>query len=202
MRAGLFLFCAPLALGLSLVLGACDDPTGGIGGAEIVEDSVLIAVPDAPSPANAALPSALDVTPVGLVEIVGGRFPERQDHAEAWDLTLRVRNGELVLLAPAAIGLTSEPLRRAGITEAIAGRTFETLTRAPESSQYVTNRPVALKRGAVYGVRSRVTGGGFGGSCSFFAKLQPLELNVAAGTARLRVATSALCSDPRLSRED
>jgi hypothetical protein len=200
-RAGLLLFCAPLALALSLVLGACDDPTG-FGKAEIVEDTVLLAVPDA-NPANAALPSALDVTPIGLTGIGGGRFPERQGDAESWDVTLRLRNGQLVLLAPTAIGITSPQLRRAGITEAITDRTFETLTEAPQSSRYVTDQPVVLREGAVYVVRSRIAGGGFSGQCpNYYAKVQPLELRPAAGTARLRVATSAICQDTRLSAED
>lgn len=200
MRAGLLLVYAPLALGLSLLLGACDDPTG-FGKAEIVEDTILLAVPDA-NPANAALPTALDITPVGLTGINGGRFPERQTDAESWDVALRLRNGQLVLAPPTAVGLTSPQLRRAGITEAVTDRTFETLTEAPQSSRYVTDQPVVLRQGAVYVVRSRVTGGGFGGQCIYYAKLQPLELNVAAGTARLRVAANTLCSDTRLSAED
>jgi hypothetical protein len=194
-RAGLLLLAAPFALSLSLVLGACDDPTG-FGKPEILEDTVLIA---APSATTADLPSALDVTPGGLGSVGGGKFPERQPDAEQWDVALRVRGGELVFAPPSALGLTSGQLRRAGITEPITDRAFEDLTEAPSSGRYKTDTPVPVRTGAVYGVRSRAS---LTGCSAYFAKIQPLEVNPARGTVRLRVATSGFCGDTRLSRED
>lgn len=192
MRAGP-LFVA-LSVVSSLALGACDDPTGIGSKPELVHDTVLIA---APTGANADLPTALDVTPVGFGGgIGGGRFPERVDDAQEFDVVLRLRNGELVFVPPKALGLTSRNLLRAGITQPITDRTFEEVEEAPPSGSFVTGEPVAVREGAVYVVRSRQTAGS---GCTFFAKVAPVEVDRAQARVRLRVATSAFCGDERLA---
>jgi predicted small secreted protein len=186
----LFRFALALPLAAALSLAACDDPTG-FGRAVIVTDTLTLGVP---SVAPDTMPSALDVFSRDQINVGGGRFPERPAEAEEWDVTLRLRNGQLQLLPRGALGLDS---RRAGITAAVAGATFEGLREAPASARYATTEGQALAQGAVYVVRSRTVQG-----CSHYAKLQPLALDAAAGTARVAVATSASCSDTRLVRED
>lgn len=189
MHAFRFLFALPLLFPAALTLAACDDATG-IGEAVIVTDTVTIG---APSVTADTVPSALDVLAQGLT-IGGTRFPERPADADAWDVTLRLRNGELLLLPRGAAGVDS---RRAAITDPITGVTFEGVEEAPPSSRFFTDRGVVLGQGNVYVVRSRSYSAG-AGTCWQYAKVQPLELDPAAGTARLQVATSSGCADQRL----
>lgn len=194
MRAGPF-FIGSYVLALALAAGACDDPTGFGAEPEILEDTVLVAAPTAQ---NADLPTALDLTPEAHPDDLG-RFPERLAHAEQWDLAVRVRNGELSLVPPAVLGLTSQAQQRAAVAEPVTGRTFEQVDEAPASSQFKNDRVVPLRRDVVYVVRTRVSSRS---GCTYFAKVQALEVDAARGTARVRVATSGFCGDVRLTPED
>lgn len=196
MRAGP-LFLAPCALlALALTLGACGDSTGIGARPEVVEDTILLA---APLPANADVPSALDVTPAAFgATIGGGRFPERPTDAEQWDVAVRVRDGELVLAPPAALGFTTPSLRRAAITDPITSRSFAAIEEAPPASSFAAERAVPLRAGAVYVLRSRFTPNG----CTYFAKVEPVEIDRALERVRLHYLVSTFCGDTRLTRED
>lgn len=184
----------PLIAAAAFSLAACDDPTG-IGRAVVVTDTVTIG---APSVAADTVPTALDVLSLDQLAIGGGRFPERPLQADEWDVALRLRNGVFSLVPRGALGLEG---RRAGITGAVAGATFEGLSEAPPSSSFQTGSGVELAVGSVYVVRSRAYSLG-GGACWQFAKVQPLELDADAGTASFAVATSARCQDTRLVARD
>lgn len=154
----------------------------------------------APSP-NSALPTALDITAIGG-DIGGGRFPELEEDAGEWDLALRLRQGQLVLAPASALGLTDAQgeRSRSGITQALSGRTFESVVEAPGRSAFVTDASVVLQQGAVYVVRSRIVPCGFIGGQQY-AKLQATEVDVATGRVRLQVVTNERCDDPRLAEE-
>ncbi|HEX7242389.1 MAG TPA: hypothetical protein VF263_19025 [Longimicrobiaceae bacterium] len=190
-----FRFLAALALlAPALSLAACDDATG-VGGATIVTDTLTIG---APPVAGLTVPTALDVVVVQGIVLGGGRFPENPGDAEAWDVALRLSGGQFTLAPRGAVGVDG---RRAGITDPLTVG-FDALEEAPASARYKTTEAVPLRAGGVYVVRSRSYGVG-GGSCFHYAKLQPLELDPAAGTARLVVASSgAFCGDTRLVDED
>ena len=188
-----FRFAAGLVLPLIAVLAACDDPAGFRLDPIIVTDTVELAAPTAAS----ALPSALDIISFpGQRLIGGGRFPERAEDAEQWDVAVRMRNGSLVLLPAAAAGLGSPSLARAMVTRPITDRSFDAVREAPGRSSFVSDSAVALQPGSVYVVRSREVS-----RCSWYAKLEPLQINAAAGTVRLRVVTNERCGDPRLVGE-
>lgn len=182
----------------ALALSACNDPSGfGSQSALVVTDTVLLA---APAAAGTVLPTALDVFSADRATIGGGRFPERLEsapvtqEAPGFDLLIRRRNGELVFLPPAAIALKSN----AGITEPLPNRSFDALDRVPSGVVFVTDSAVAIRPGAVYVVRSRSVVLSAQQACSQFAKLEPLEVDEAAETVRLRVATSVrFCRDTR-----
>lgn len=187
-----------LALFFAVALGACNDSTG-LGNVDIVEDTVLLA---APSLAAAdTLPSALDVASggFGAEGVGGGRFPERVADVENWDVALRIRDGELRFFPPRALGFARGPQSRAAITRPITGRTLEEVREAPASSAFLADSSVQVVQGAVYVVRSRQVGGCFG---PFYSKIRPLEVNRAAGTVRVAVATTTPCGDQRLFEED
>jgi len=170
---------------------ACDDTNFTIDPL-LYGDTVELAAPTAQ---NASLPSALDIT-VGVSGINGGRFPERSSDAEEWDFAVRLRNGEVVLLPAAALGLNS----RAALTRAQLNTTFEAYKEAPGRASFFADSALVLRVGEVYAARSRVTVGTFTG-CEQYAKLQPLEVNHATGFVRLRIVTNERCGDPRLVEE-
>jgi hypothetical protein len=174
----------------ALAITACEDPFFGRLDPLIIEGNFAIA---APSPGEPELPSALDVTAAGGA-IRGGRFPERlQDANLGWDLTVRVRDGRLVLLPSAAMGFGG----RAGITEPVQGQTFEGLADLPPGARFETAEPIAAVPGALHVIRSREFATGFG-ACVQYAKMQVLEVDTAARIVRVRVATNERCFDTRL----
>jgi hypothetical protein len=175
----------------------CDDGTFQIDPI-LARDTVEMA---APIPANAGLPSALDIVALQGV-IGGGRFPERpparpQDPV-GWDFLVRLQGGEVQLVPAGAVGVTS----RAALTAPQLGRSFEQVVEAPGQVSFRMDTAFALQVGQTYVARSREAGGGpFGGGCQQFAKLQPLEIDPVLGRVRLRITTNERCSDPRLAEE-
>lgn len=179
-----------LLLGGCIALTGCGDDAFDLTPL-LVSDTVLLA---APLPGNIDLPTALDVTGNGAGGLWGGRFPERVSDALAWDFLVRIRDGQLVLLPPGALGVSS----RASITRALVGETLEGLREAPGQSTFIADSAVVLQRGSVYVARSRAALDQFGGGCSQFAKLSPVELDLVAGRVSIAVTTNQRCSDPRL----
>ncbi len=173
---------------LVLSLGACDDPAFRIDPI-LASDTVEVFAPTA---ANAGRPTALDITSLQLF-IQGARFPERASDAEQWDFVVRLRNGELTLVPASVVGLTS----RAALAGPLAAQTFEDVREAPAASTFSTDSTVVMRQGQVYGARSRAISG-----CTQYAKLQPLEVDVAAGRLLLRITTNERCGDLRLVAED
>jgi hypothetical protein len=178
---------------LVLALVACDDPAFRIDPI-LVSDTVEVFAPTA---ANAGRPTALDITSMQFL-IQGARFPERASDAEQWDFAVRLRNGELTLVPASVVGLTS----RAALAGPLAAQTFEEVREAPAASTFSTDSTVVMRQGRVYVARSRVAGGAFGGACTQYAKLQPLEVDVAAGRLLLRITTNERCGDLRLVEEN
>lgn len=179
-----------------VVLTACDDPNSFRIDPLLVEDTVELAAPTV----SATLPSAVDIS--SSAGPILTRFPEREGDAERWDLTVRARNGELLLLPAGALGLTN-PIggpSAAAITAPLP-ESFTELIEAPRTSAFRTDSGVVAQVGAVYGARSRRTSGGFG-ACENFAKIQPLEVVPSEGRVRLRIVTNHRCNDPRLVPEE
>jgi hypothetical protein len=181
----------PLLAVVALFAG-CGDSTGFRIDPLLVTDTVEVA---APLPQNVGLPTALDITGDGLGNIRGGRFPERPRDALEWDFVVRVQNGQLVLIPGRGIGSES----RAALTPALTGETFTGLREAPIARTFSMETPVPMVVGQVYAARSReFVGGLLGGVCFQYAKMQPLEVDVASGRLRVQIVTNERCADPRL----
>lgn len=182
-----------LPLFLTIILAAgCEDTSGMRMDPLITNDTLEVAAPTS----GTLLPTAIDVTATGG-RIGGGRFPEKQSDAERWDIAVRMRGGALVFVPSSALGLGTA----SGITEALAGRTFESVREAPGSASFITDGEVVIQEGAVYVVRSRSIPCGFGAT-SLYAKIQPLEVSVEDGRVRLQISTNEVCGDPRLVPTD
>lgn len=183
---------APFLVLVALAATGCDDTTNFNIDPLLATDTVEIAAAGVPG----GLPSALDVTATSGV-IFGGRFPEREEDAEQWDVALRLRGGSLFFVPAAALGLDS----RAAVTRALQNETFESLVEAPGRDAFLSDSSVVVQQGAVYAIRSRQLSNAFG-ACTQYAKIQPLSVNVATGRVRLQITSNERCEDPRLALED
>jgi len=190
-------FAIVAALPLALLFAACDSNNGEIEPL-LVTDTFDLAAPTAGS----ALPTAIDITALGGFAIVGGRYPEELNDAGEWDFAVRLVGGELQFVPAGAIGILDVGGRsRAGITQPLTGRTFNSVTQAPNQAAFITDRGVTARVGEVYGARSRLILCG-ASAVEQYAKLQPLEVDLAAQRVRFQIVTSSICADQRLAEED
>lgn len=107
-----------------------------------------------------------------------------------WDLALSEDASGLVLVPAAAFdGLDS----RARIAT-IDNVSFEDLDQAPRDTTEYTAQPVPVRAGEVYVIRSRRAGCGFTSGYRY-AKLEPVEIDVAAGILRFAIIRNPICDD-------
>ena len=170
-----------LAAGLS----ACDD-NPFLAEILLTRDTVLIAAPTA----GADLPSAIDLVRQNRVNFT--RRPETLQDAQVWDFALRDAGGSLVLRPYQPIGTTS-----GGAGIAPAAGDFEALDEAPRTESTYGTAPVTLSQGQVLYLRSRRFSSGLG-ACVKYARAKVVELDAAAGTARLAIVVNDNCTDERL----
>ena len=108
----------------------------------------------------------------------------------AWDAAVDTRGSDLVLLTPGAFGVVGA----ARITT-LVGMTLDDVTRAPSDTLlYVANDPVPVRLGTIYIVKTNRSRGSFGSSCSYYAKLEPLVIDVAGGALTFRYVANPVCN--------
>ncbi len=123
---------------------------------------------------------------------------EAPDTGDEWDLAVDTRDGQLVWLPAAALGIPSE----AGLA-ILEGETFESATEAPEdTARYVSDAPVAIVQGRIYAIRTRRHQGTFGTICNYYGKIEPLAVDVGAGTVRFQFDVSRVCNSRDLIPPD
>lgn len=176
-----------VALALALCVAGCgDDPF--IIRWEVNPDTASLfslSVPDLD------LPSAYNFPQRTAVRV------ERVGASTQFDLALDTRGGELVFLPPGALGIES----RARIAE-LPGLSFQELKVAPSDTLlYSADDPIPVRLNSSYVVRSDPRSGGVQ-SCSYFAKLEPLAVDPAAGSVRFQFDVSPVCNDRGLVPPD
>ena len=115
-----------------------------------------------------------------------------------WDVAVDTRGGQLVFLPPGALGIVS----KAGVA-ALPGFSFDDLQDAPkDTAVYSKLAPVPVELGTVYVVKTSQSPGIFGTNCSYYAKIEPLVIDVEGGTLRLMFDASPVCNSLRLIPPD
>jgi hypothetical protein len=115
-----------------------------------------------------------------------------------WDMAVDTRGGEIVLLPPGALGVTS----RARIAP-LPGTTFAEVIEAPaDTLLYTADQPVPVTMGTIYVVRTNQYQGSFGTRCTNYAKLEPLVIDPSGGTLSFVFDASPVCNDRRLIPPD
>ena len=115
----------------------------------------------------------------------------------AWDFALDRAEGEMYLVPPNLLGLSS----RAAIAP-IPGTEFDDVREAPaDTAVFIRNDLVKVSLGTVYVIRSRQQATGFG-ACVFYGKLEPLSIDPEAGTVRFLHDSSPDCNNRSLVPTD
>ena len=111
-----------------------------------------------------------------------------------WDIAVDTQGGSLVLLPPGALGITAR-----GAVATMGAVQFDDIEQAPgDTLLYELNDPVAVVAGTVYVVRTNRQGGSFGSSCVYYAKLEPVVIDVAEGKLTFRYVSSPICNNREL----
>jgi hypothetical protein len=137
-------------------------------------------------------PSAYDFVQLVRVAI------EEPGATGAWDIALGEEGDAFVVIPSSAFpGISS----RAGVGET-TNQTLAELTRAPGDSASYSQRPVRVRQGAVYVVRTRREQCiGFGAGVRY-AKFQVISIDPAAGTVRIAAVRNPYCNDRALVPPD
>ena len=123
---------------------------------------------------------------------------ERAGATGNWDVALDTRDGQLVLLPPGALGITSK-----ASVAVLPGVSFADVLDAPEdTAAYSRVAPVVVEMATVYVVKTSQSPGFYGNSCSYYAKLEPLVIDVEGGTLTFVVDASPICNSLRLIPPD
>lgn len=138
------------------------------------------------------LPSGFDFVNRNVVEI------QAPGATGIWDLLLDTQDGQLVFLPPGVLEIDSDAM-----ILPLPGQAFDDVLRAPkDSTLYSTDLPVPVVTTTVYVLRTHKGADRFGFPCSFYGKLQPLEVEPALGWVRFVFDVSTLCDDRGLVPED
>lgn len=179
----------PAALAaLAVALGACGDDPFAFEWSD---------VPDTVKIYSLARPE-LNI-PSGFSFYDGLSFAVEQPTATGrWDAALDTQDGSLVLLPPGALGV----IGRARIL-AYANATFAEVVEAPSDEKlYVADDAVPVVDGTVYIIRTNLRPGSFGASCTYYAKMEPVIIDVAGGSLTFRYITSPICNSRDLTPPD
>ena len=162
-------------------LGACDEDPFQVNWEADADTAQLFAL----SRPELNLPAAFDFF---------ARLPVRIESptaGENWDLAVDSQDGTLVWLPPRALGLTTE----AGVA-VIEDQSFLDLRLAPgDTARYARDRAVPIRVGEVYVVRTRLIPGAFGTVCSYYGKIEALEVEVDPGQLTFQYDVSPVCND-------
>jgi hypothetical protein len=178
-RAGRF-----LAVTSALALGGCDETIFEPTWFAAVDTAVIFSL----ARPELELESAFNFNERTAIPL------QRPGAASQWDIALDTRGNQLVLLTPAALGISTR-VRVA----ALPGQSFDLVEEAPEDTLlYTATTPVPVQLNAVYIVRTDQRPS----DCSHYAKLQPVALDVAAGRLEFMYDLNPLCNDRRLVPPD
>jgi len=114
-----------------------------------------------------------------------------------WDVLVDTEGGQLVLRVPASYGIDSDA--RVSVFE---GMSFNQILEAPEDTVDYTAEPVPLALGNTYVIQTHLAPDQFGQRCHFFAKMQPLAIDVQLGTLQFVFDRNPLCEDLELVPEE
>jgi hypothetical protein len=131
------------------------------------------------------LPSGFDFALRRTVEI------QAPDATGTWDVLLDTEAGGLVIRLPSFYNIAGEA--RVAVFENMS---FDQVLKAPEdTAAYESNAAIPVRLGNTYVIQTHFGTDRFGQRCRFFAKMEPLVLDVAQGTMEFVYDKNPLCED-------
>ncbi len=108
----------------------------------------------------------------------------------AWDFFVNTVDGQMVFVTPSAVGLdTNAAIAR------IDGETFESVRSAPgDTTVYVRQEAVPIELGQLYVVRTNEQNGAFGQRCTYYGKVEAIEIDIQGGTLRFQYDSNPICN--------
>lgn len=167
-----------LAIVLTVVLLACDDPFAGL----------LQPVPEVPSEASLTDLRTGRLQDPPAFDLLFGT-PVRIDLTDQWDFLYRVTEGGQAELLP--FGALADSTSEAGLQRAT--QSFEGIRTAPIEG-YVEEAPVPVSEGDVLLARTRRDPSQLF-RCRRYAKVEILEIDAAAGRITFRYLVNPNCED-------
>jgi hypothetical protein len=124
---------------------------------------------------------------------------EAADATGRWDVAVDTEGSNLVFVVPGYFGVNSTAR-----ISVVTGSTLDQVTRAPtDSTEYAAvGEGVPIQAGSVYVFKTNRSQGSFGRSCLYYAKAEPLTVDVAGGALTFRYVTNPICNDPDLVPPD
>lgn len=123
---------------------------------------------------------------------------ETPDATGSWDVALDTESGALVLKPPGALGISAR-----GAIATLGAIPFDDVDEAPgDTLLFEVDDAVVMTLGTVYAIRTNRRPGSFGSSCVYYAKMEPLVVNVAGGVLDFRYVASPVCNNRSLVPPD
>ncbi|MEE2904876.1 MAG: hypothetical protein VX801_00595 [Gemmatimonadota bacterium] len=123
---------------------------------------------------------------------------EQANSGGKWDIAVDTRGQNLVLLPPGALGVSGRA--RIGVIEGVP---FADLVEAPEdTAAYEGALPVPVRTGSVYVIKTNSRRGSFGSTCVYYAKLEPVLVDVSQGSLMFHYVSSPICNSRDLTPPD
>ena len=178
-------FLLAACVGLStFALGACGDDPFEVRWVSDIDTVTLYSL----ARPEIGLASAFDFANLRLqvVENIGA--------TGSWDMAVDDDGNQAVFVPPGALGIPS----RAGIVP-ISGVSFNDVTEAPaDTALYIRDTPVPVEVGRTYALRTRELRGFFSQLCVYYAKIQPIAVDLETGTVAFFYEASPACNDRNL----
>lgn len=115
-----------------------------------------------------------------------------------WDLAVDVRQSEFVWLPPGALGISSQ-----SALATLDNETFSSAREAPaDTARYVSAEPVPIRTDRVYVIRTRRHPGLFNALCTYYGKIQALQVDAAGGAVSFQFDVSGACNSRSLVPPD
>lgn len=180
LRTRRLLPAAAAALVALVGLSACEDDPFGLGNWTANPDSLLLYSLDRP---ELNLPSAANLYQKTT------RRVEAPGASGDWDIALDTQDGGLVFLPSLAFGIPGDAR-----IATFPGMDFDDLREAPGDTAVYTAEAVPVDLNTTYVVRTNEYRGSFGSLCSYYAKLQPYEIDMGTQTVRFIVDSNPVCN--------
>jgi hypothetical protein len=116
---------------------------------------------------------------------------ERSVTEGKWDFAVERQGDQMMILPPGALGVEST-----AALVPFAGTEYDEVMSAPaDTLLYISEQPIPIDLTTIYVVRTHQHSASYGGTCVYYGKIQPLEVDLEVGTFRFLHDASPDCNN-------